>query len=359
MVPYFGLARQYSNIKDELLDATHNVLSSGTLIDGPYASQIKEWLKIRTGAKYAVLLHSGTQALYIIAKHRTNELSKLDANSHYKPDIVLPNLTYPATLNAFISAGWKVTLGDTDNKGLLNHTALENNIFVCQVGLYGKRPDYPFEYGEYSVIIDGAQHWLECGGEVGSGMAISFDPTKNISASGNGGAIVTNDLSLCIFASQYRNNGKENAKDPHFSIVGTNSKMSELDCAHLAVRSRHIDEWQMHRKEIAQYYIDRLQNLPIRILNDTENHAQQKFVIYTAERDRLRHNLMTDGIETKIHYEYVLNELPIARHLNISGPDFLSTSKMLSMGVLSLPIYPELLDSEVEYIVECVRKNCA
>jgi dTDP-4-amino-4,6-dideoxygalactose transaminase len=200
----------------------------------------------------------------------------------------------------------------------------------------------------YDVIVDGAQHWLVCDGQVGSGMAISFDPTKNLPSSGNGGAIVTNDEQLYLYAATYRDNNK-----PAFHDVGTNSKMSEQDCAQILVRAKYIDEWQKRRAEIAKYWCDAFRDLPMACLSDTPTpHSHQKFVLYLPDRNSLHTHLLTDGIDSKVHYEYVLGDLPTAK--NLSKPDLLSTSVMLSRGVLSLPIYPELTDEEVDYIAEKV-----
>jgi dTDP-4-amino-4,6-dideoxygalactose transaminase len=175
-------------------------------------------------------------------------------------------------------------------------------------------------------------------------MSISFDPTKNLPSSGNGGAIVTNDEQLYLYAATYRDNNK-----PAFHDVGTNSKMSEQDCAQILVRAKYIDEWQVRRSDIAKYWCDAFRELPLRCLSDTKDpHAHQKFVIYLPDRNSLHTHLLTDGIDSKIHYEYVLGDLPTTN--NLSKPDMLSTSVMLSRGVLSLPMYPELMDNEVEYI---------
>ena len=92
----------------------------------------------------------------------------------------------------------------------------------------------------------------------------------------------------------------------------------------------------------------------MRCLSDTEDpHAHQKFVIYLADRNSLHTHLLTDGIDSKIHYEYVLGDLPTGKKL--IKPDLLSMSVMLSRGVLSLPMYPELTDTEVEYIEHKVK----
>ena len=346
VIPHFGLARQYKNIGEELLDATHRALKDGKLVGGHYTRSFEEWLKHRTSTKYAITVHSGTQALEIIARWKKISHSEtMEGN----PKIRIPNLTYPATLNAFITAGWDIELADTDKNGVIQHETGRGGIYDCVMGFAGRKPwpnaNYPNAYG---VIVDGAQHWLACEGDVGSGMSISFDPTKNLPSSGNGGAIVTNDEKLYIYASSYRDNNK-----PYFYNAGTNSKMSEQDCAQILVRTKYIYEWQKRRSNIAKYWCDKFKDLPINCLSDTKDpHAHQKFVMYLADRNSLHTHLLTDGIDSKVHYEYVLGDLPIGKEL--AKPDLLSNSVLLSRGVLSLPMYPELTDQEVEYIASKV-----
>ena len=355
-VPHFGLARQYKNIGEELLDASHRALKDGQLVGGHYTRSFEEWLKYRTSTKYAITVHSGTQALEIIARYKKSihvPPRGLLSGPHggVNPKIRIPNLTYPATLNAFITAGWDVELCDTDKYGILKLDGQRQSpgSYECLVGLYGKKPWEQSKIEKsYGVIVDGAQHWLVCDGHVGSGMAISFDPTKNLCASGNGGAIVTNDEKLYLYATSYRDNCK-----PYFHDVGTNSKMSEIDCAHLLVRVKYIDEWQKRRQEISDYWCDRFSELPLTCLSNTKDpHAHQKFVVYLPDRNSLHTHMMLNGIDTKRHYEYVLGDLPTAK--NFVKPDLLSTSVMLSRGVLSLPMYPELTDIEINYIADKV-----
>jgi dTDP-4-amino-4,6-dideoxygalactose transaminase len=346
VIAHFGLKRQYSNLRDELLDATDRALKDGKLVGGHYTRSFEEWLKHRTKTKYAITVHSGTQALEIIARWKKIKHSDtMEGN----PKIRIPNLTYPATLNAFLTAGWDVELTDTDKNGIIK-MGNSAGVYDCLMGFSGRKPwpnaIYPDAYG---VIVDGAQHWLVADGDVGGGMSISFDPTKNLPSSGNGGAIVTNDEKLYLYASSYRDNNK-----PYFYDAGTNSKMSEQDCAQIMVRTKYIDEWQKRRATIAKYWCNSFKELPLTCLSDTKDpHAHQKFVIYLADRNSLHTHLLTDGIDSKVHYEYVLGDLPIGK--DIPKPDMLSTSVMLSRGVLSLPMYPELTDVEVQYIADKVK----
>lgn len=347
-IPHFGLSRQYKNLKDELLEATNDVLKGGQLVNGHFTRSFEIWLKHRCSAKYAVTVHSGTQALEIIARYKRQVHAQIQRVAIGNPKIRIPNFTYPATLNAFLSTGWDVELVDTDKYGIAKFNDDKN--YNCLVGLYGMQPwEFARIEQSSSVIVDGAQHWLECHGQIGSGMAISFDPTKNLCASGNGGAIVTNDEYLYLYACKYKDNFK-----PYFEEEGTNSKMSELDCAHLLVRAKYITEWQQRRKDISKFWCDRFKELPLNCLSDVNSvaHAHQKFVVYLSDRNSLHTHLLQNGIDSKIHYEYVLGDLPSAR--NLPKPDMLSTSVMLSRGVLSLPMYPELTDNEVNYIADKV-----
>lgn len=346
-IPHFGLKRQHENLKDEILAATDVALRSGDLIDGAFTEAFCKWLKNKTKTRYALTVHSGTQALEIIARY-----NKAQCDPDIIAKVTIPNLTYPATMNAFISTGWKVEIVDTDHNGIMIYDPHPYN-YQCIVGLYGGAPHERSVETFYSnSFIDGAQHWLVADGHVGEAMAISFDPTKNLPSSGNGGAIVTNNQHFYEYAIDYINNGK---KKNHI-CAGTNSKMSELECAHLLVRANYIDEWQARRKKIRHYWLQQFEDLPVRCLSrDFDNHADQKFVIYSDSRDELHSHMRRSGIETKIHYQKTLGELEVAK--NLKKPDLmLSTSVMLSRSVFSLPIYPELTDSEIEEISSCLRK---
>ena len=357
MITHFGLVRQYANLKEELLDASDRAMREGCLVDGPYVDQFESWLAGRTDVQYAVTCHSGTQALEIIAKYKC-EIHRLINESirpgfYSKPTVIMPNLTYPATLNAFINAGWNVELSDTDRNGIMRQAEWRERRatgeYACVVGLYGARPSNNDKF-DVGTCVDGAQHWLVADGHIGSGMAISFDPTKNLPSSGNGGALVTRSEDLYNFAKNYRNNGKLS----NHGTSGSNSKMSEQDCAQILVRTKYINEWQHRRREIAKHWCRELAPLEYRtpglrcLSQGVEHHAHQKFVIYTEDRVALGAYLLGNGIECKIHYPYTLGELPVAK--NFRKPDMISTSVALSRGVLSLPIYPELTDAEVEYI---------
>ena len=344
-IAFTGLPRQYNNLREEILDVTDDVLRSGNLMSGICTDEFENWLARKNHSNHAITCHSGTQALEIIARYYADPYDNALR-------VLIPAVTYPATANAFITAGWTVDIGDTDYHGILDAKKVTDPFkyeAVCWVGLYGAATSCNMDHR--LVIEDGAQHWLSdnCRRR-GRATAISFDPTKNLPNYGNGGAIVTDNIGLIDFARDYTNNGKTFKH----AVVGSNSRMSEVDCAQMMVKTRYIDEWQLRRRKISRHWMMRLaDDTRVRCLIDHTNfdtHSFHKFVIDVDDRDLLQHKLADRGIETKIHYRDPLHELPAYQHLQ--GPSILSPASSLARRCLTLPLYPELTDLEVEHIID-------
>lgn len=355
-IPFTGLKKQYNNLRSEILDTTDEVLRSGQLMDGNWTAEFEHWLSRKNNTKHAVSCHSGTSALEVIAEYYATEHGMIDP-----PTVLIPSLTYAATANAFMRSGWAVHFIDVDNTGVFDPKKIPDVSYqaVVLVGLYGAAVTHlsDMKFWRQSIlkdtmiIEDGAQHWLaDDATRMGRATAISFDPMKNLPAYGNGGAVVTNDTNLAAYVRQWQRNGK-----PNNIHVGTNNRMSELDCAHMMVKTRYIDQWQQRRQQISDFWRERLHGVHVRTLITDDNaheHGYHKFVIDVDHRDDLRQALSVRKIETKIHYEQPLHETGSFRQW--PGPDMLSNATALSRRVLSLPFYPELTDLEVEYIIDQV-----
>jgi dTDP-4-amino-4,6-dideoxygalactose transaminase len=229
---------------------------------------------------------------------------------------------------------------------------------ICPVGLYGHALDYSYSYSpvDYSRtwVEDAAQHWLSRNCERrGFAAAISFDPTKNFNNYSNGGAVITNSALLDAFARNWIRNRSYHVSSS--AQTGTNSRMSEVDCAQMMVKTRYIDAWQTRRGEIARHWMEQLSQAGIRSLIDATNyqeHCYHKFVIDVDHRDQLHQALADLGIETKVHYLDPIQALN--PYQDCAAPDMLGACYSLSRRCLSLPIYPELTDSEAEYIIDAV-----
>jgi dTDP-4-amino-4,6-dideoxygalactose transaminase len=362
-IPFTGLQKQYDQLRSEILDATDRVLRSGQLMSGNYTAEFESWLARRNQVKYAVTCHSGAHALEIIAEYYA-------ANTPMtRPMVLIPSMTFAATANAFVRAGWNLHFVDTDAYGCIDPNKIPADITyeaVVLVGLYGASVRKYRDIRHYQtwlmrstfVIEDAAQHWLaDSSLRIGDAAAISFDPMKNLANYGNGGAVVTNNRDLADYARAWTAHGK-----PSHDIVGSNSRMSEIDCATMLVKTQHVAAWQTRRQEIATYWRTSFANKQIRCLIDSTNergHCYHKFVIDVDHRDRVRKSLEIRKIDTRVHYEHPLHEMTVFGRW--ASPDFFSTASSLTRRVLSLPLYPELTDLEVEYIkdqvLDCVESE--
>jgi len=247
-------------------------------------------------------------------------------------------------------------IGETDYYGQLDIRKILKDLdphyhAVCAVGLYGAAlRDMQPARNRAILLEDGAQHWLSdnCNRQ-GEATAISFDPTKNLANYGNGGAVVSNDRNLLDYARNWVNNGKHT----RHTETGTNSRMSETDCAQMMVKTRYIDSWQKRRGEITAHWIERLKQRDVRSLIDDSNfkdHSYHKFVIEVDARDEVQKQMSLRKIETKVHYADPLWDLPA--YEGMGEGSMLSAAYALSRRCLSLPIYPELTDLEIEYIID-------
>lgn len=316
-IAFTGLQRQYKNLREVILEVTDDVLATGQHMLGPYTKQFEDWLTVMNN-QHTLTVHNGTQALEIVAEWYKKT---------YNNTVYLPAFSFIATDNAFKRVGCNIKYVDVDEYGIIKDAGANDTDLVVLVGLYGAA----VKRQNGIILEDGAQHW--CGNgykRVGDICTMSFDPMKNLPAYGNGGAISSNIHDLMKFVKNFRHH-----HHPKYTDIATNSKMSEWDCALMTVKCKYLDRWQARRKEIAKYWMDGCKYKVL--IKDIDTHALQKFVIQTEERDRLREEW---NFPTRINYPYTLQDTAM--------------SARLSSTVLSLPIYPELTDSEVEYIKDVI-----
>jgi dTDP-4-amino-4,6-dideoxygalactose transaminase len=369
MIPFFNLARQHKELREQLLDVTDEVLRHGRWIDGPYTDQLERWLCEYTGKSYAITVSNGTMALEAVAC-----AIRPWTFGEETPRILMPNLTFKATANAFVRSNFYLHLADTDRWGTLSipkDLDMTDPMAICVVGLWGHNRHSLSEdiiraelLGK-TIIEDAAQSWTV--GVMDSSSAIStisFDPTKNLPSTGNGGAVLTDNWHIASAVRSWRAN--QSAILYGAESAGTNSRITELEAAHLLVRTNYLRRWESRRREIAEFWWSRFKNLPVTCLTIDPEHrtglmspvsgnSHQKFTLL-VDRDRndFVNHLNLLNIQTRVHYPYTIEEVNELRPYIVQSPGPISASKMLSMGTVSLPIYPELTDSEIEEIARSV-----
>jgi dTDP-4-amino-4,6-dideoxygalactose transaminase len=366
-IPFFGIDRQYQNLRQEILDATDLVYSTGRVLDGVHTKAFEKTIAKMTERRYACAVGSCTQALIFSLRAVDNEYFRGSRNK-----VLIPAQSFVATLNVVLEAGFDPVFCDVDAQtGIIDLNTIpvpaDEIAAIMYVNLFGNVVDQErlisymevFSEEKIPVIEDAAQSFGAYyrgvpSGKLGDVSCLSFDPTKNLNNYGSGGMIVTDDPAIWELVRDYRDNGKMN---DHVQS-GTNSKMSEADCAQMLVKLKYFDQWQARRKEIAEYYTEELDGLVgIPPVDMNVEHAWSKYVIHYHSRGTLYTDLMNAGVETRINYETPLHQTTVSFGYASFDTGILEGAENFSRTCLSLPIYPELEDYEIEYVVEAIKQN--
>jgi dTDP-4-amino-4,6-dideoxygalactose transaminase len=364
-IKMYGVDRQYQNLKHEVLDITDRVLSTGQILDGDYTTRFELVMAHRLGREYAIAVNSATTGLVFALKCLF---------SGEKSGLLIPAVSYIATMNsAILSKYANIQICDVDPSGLMDlgraDQAMGSEIqTVMYVNLFGNTVDWDrfkimtqfFGSEQVRVIEDAAQSFGASfngvpSGKMGDISVLSFDPTKNLNNFGSGGMILTDDITVYELVKNLRDNGKHTGHE----MPGINSKMSEVDCAIMTMKLKHFDKWQARRTEIADYYTRELQGLvEVPVATPGTTHAWSKYVIRVPNRMQLKKHLDYNDIESKPTYTRALYEEFVGRSYAPVGPtgDDNWECHRFTRECLSLPIYPELYDSEVERVVRTIRE---
>lgn len=357
-IPLYGISRQYLNLREEILTETDRVLQTGALIDGLEHMAFRNSMRKRTLRGHATAVHSGTEAL-IFALRALRNKTTIDY-----PRVLIPAVSFVATVNSVYEAGCIPVFCDVTEDGLMDlNTVPDPKVidFIMYVNLYGNIIDFDklqlvnqFFGRDVPVVEDAAQSFGAAykgrpSGSLGTISCLSFDPTKNLANYGNGGMILTDDDELHNDVVNMQNNGKRS----YHCETGTNSRMSEADCAQMKVKLKYFDTWQARRKEIAEFYDSQLSGVVRTTKYDSSvSPAYSKYVIHATRRADLRSHLYDLGIETKVTYSQTLPSLNlISGAIELDYPMSVRHCKTC----LSLPIYPELTDAEVEVVASAVQ----
>jgi dTDP-4-amino-4,6-dideoxygalactose transaminase len=362
MIDFFGVKRQYAELRDEIMDVTDEVYTRGQVLDGTYTQLFENTIARRCDRKHAITVNSGTTGLMFALQARNPDADP--------KGILIPAISFVATLNATQMVEGYTAICDVDFTGLIDLSSLNEPLHhnfdtVMYVNLFGNTVDYDkfrittdFFNQDMYVIEDAAQSFGASykgipSGKMGTVSVLSFDPTKNLNNYGSGGMILTDDDYLAAMFRDFKDNGKNSGHE----VAGINSKMSEVDCAQMLVKLKYFDAWQKRRTEIANFYIDTF-GAYVDILPTTEGtvHAWSKFAFRTQSRSSFRSYLHNYNIPTKVHYERALYEEIVGRHLldPVIGTQW--EAHDFTHECVSLPIYPELTDSEVELIAKTVKQ---
>ena len=357
-VPIMDLRLQYRNLKAELDGAVLEVLSSGYFIGGPQVKKIEEDLARYSGAGYGIALNSGTDALYLIMK----ALGIKEGD-----EVIVPSFSFFATAETVSLCGAKPIFcdirQDTFNidTDLLDGLVSAKTRAVIPVHLYGQPaemdPILSFAKKRGLKVIEdnaqaiGAEYRGRKTGSLGDAACLSFYPTKNLGGAGDGGMVLTNDAKLAEKIKILRDHGS--AKKYVHSEIGICSRLDELQAAVLNVKLKYLNAWNEKRRENAKMYDSLLKGAVLPFAGNHVKHVYHQYTVRHPERNRLMAFLKEKGITTGVHYPAPLHsqEAYLKQGYSCSLP----VSERAAEEVLCLPIYPELTEEQLNYVIRNIN----
>lgn len=365
-VPFLDLPAQHAGIKDEILAAWSDLLDRAGFIGGASVAQLEEEFAAACQAKHCVAVSNGTDALFLV--YKALGLSSGD-------EVIVPANTFIATSESITAAGGRVVFADclpgTYN---LDPASVERAISqrtkgIVAVHLYGQPADMD-TLGAIArrhnlwIVEDAAQaHLSEYKGRrigsMGNAATFSFYPGKNMGACGDAGAITTSDAGLARRIRILRDHGSEK-KYVHL-VEGFNMRCDALQAAALRIKLRHLPAWNESRRRIATRYIKRLKGVEDIFLPEVAPDCLpvwHLFVVQVPARDRVQQVLKELGVHTGLHYPVPLHLQEAYRHLGHAEGAF-PAAESAAKRLLSLPMFAELTDAQVDYVCDCLIRTVA
>ncbi|MDZ7265528.1 MAG: DegT/DnrJ/EryC1/StrS family aminotransferase [candidate division KSB1 bacterium] len=365
-VPFLDLKIQYQQIKSEVDQAIQAVIDSCAFVNGPATKQFEKNFAAYCGAKHAVGVANGTDALHLAL--RALGIGQGD-------EVITAANTFIATAEAITLAGARVVFVDIHPETYnIDVNQIEAKISprtkaIIPVHLFGQPADmepilmlarkHHLKVIEDACQAHGAKYQGHRVGMFGDAACFSFYPGKNLGAYGDGGAVVTNDETIAQKVAMLADHGSL-IKYQH-QVEGMNSRLDSIQAAILNVKLNYLDQWNQRRRQNARLYNELLKDVEgivtPRELPNTEP-VYHLYVIQANDRDRLRQHLAEAGIGTGIHYPIALHLQPAYQHLGLK-PGAYPVAEACTRRYLSLPMYAELTESMIETVCQAIKTYAA
>jgi dTDP-4-amino-4,6-dideoxygalactose transaminase len=361
-VPFINLAAQHQPLKKQILDAWGEIIDTSRFILGAHNAWLEGAVAEYCKVPHAIALNSGTDALILA-------LRALDIGPG--DEVLVPDFSFIASASAVALVGAKPVLVDIEPATF--HMDLEQAAkrvnrrtkALIAVHLYGQAMNMHqvkafCRSHRLRIVEDAAQalgaHWQgQPVGSLGDLACISFFPTKNFGALGDGGMVTTAKSALARRVRRLRDHGSE-VKYRHLE-VGYNSRLDELQAAALRIKWPYFTQWNNRRAAIAERYRQEI-TAPQVIHPEVQagaDHVYHQYTIRAKRRDALQAALRQSGIQTAVHYPIPLHQQPTLRS-TISAKHTFKESTRACREILCLPIHPELTEEQIGWIVDRVNR---
>jgi len=364
IIPLVDLKKQYYSIKEEVLENISNVIENSAFIAGSFVEKFESDFTEFCGSEHrCISVGNGTDAIFIALKMLGIGLGD---------EVITAANSFIATSEAISLTGAKVVFCDVrDDTRNIDPDLIADKISnrtkaIVPVHLYGQPADmdeinniakkYNLFVIEDCAQAHGARYKGKRVGTLGNIGCFSFYPGKNLGAYGDGGAIITDNEELSEKIRMYANHGRSQKYDHEFE--GINSRLDGIQAAILSVKLKHLEKWNIKRNTNARIYNEKLKSIEkvkTPVISNDRDHVFHLYVIRLEERDRLRKFLVDNKISCGIHYPISLPNLKAYKYLGYKPEDFPVSSK-LQNEILSLPMFPELTEENIEYIVSVIKR---
>jgi len=360
-VRFVNYPKQYQQFRKEFDKVFEEIMSGGDFILRRHVEEFEKRIAEYVGTKHAIGVNTGTDALYLSAQALG-----------FKPgdEVVTVAHTFVATVGAIIQCGATPIIVDVTDDFNMDGDQLEGAItsrtkgiipvhlngHACQMDKIMKvAKKYNLKVIEDAAQALGAQFKGGRCASFGETGIFSFYPAKMLGTAGDGGMICTNDDDLARKLHAFRDNGRVDSVEV-IECYGWNSRLDNLHAAILNMKFNYFEQWVERRRTIAKLYDEGLSVIPVLMLppklNDDFFDVYQNYVIRTQRRDDLVAHLQKSGVEVLISWRVPMHQQK-ALGLNRFK---LPMTERISREVISLPMYPELMDGEVEFVIEAVKK---
>lgn len=359
-VPFVNYPLQYKDLKKEIDNAIQDILQRGDLILRRDVEEFERNLANFVGTKYAVSLNSCSDALIF---------SLMASGIKSGDEVITVSHTFFSTIEAIHHVGAKLLLVDVGEDFLMDMDKLEQVITpktkaVIPVHLNGRVCDMErlMEIAQKHnlIIVEdaaqalGAKFQEKKAGSFGLAGCFSFYPAKILGALGDGGVVTTNDEKIAEKIRLLRNHGQKTKTE--IVCYGFTSRLDNLQAAVLNVKFRYLPNWIERRRQIAEIYNKGLSNivevkLPP-VSDEQHSDVYQNYVLRAERRDDLAEFLKNRGVETLIK-----DPIPNHWHKELGLSYFkLPITEQLAQKVISLPMYPELTQEQIQYVINCLKE---
>jgi len=358
-VPFLDLAAQHAQVKNEILTEWSALLDRAGFIGGAPVAKLEEEFAAACKAKHCVAVSNGTDALFLV--YKALGIGQGD-------EVIVPANTFIATSESISAAGGQVVFADclpgTYN---IDPASVEKAITprtkgIVAVHLYGQPADFDAlnaiaRKHNLWIVEDAAQAHLSDYkgrriGSMGIASTFSFYPGKNMGACGDAGAITTNDAELARRIRILRDHGSE-VKYVHI-VEGFNMRCDAIQAAALRIKLKHLPKWNESRRRIAARYMERLRGVEDIVLPEVAEGCDpvwHLFIVQVPARDQVQQTMKERGIQTGLHYPVPLHLQEAYEYLGYSEGAF-PVAEAGAKRILSLPMYAELSDTQVDYVCD-------